>query len=160
MNRRTALFFGLNPALFCTSCISFCNWWIRFLNSFLNQTRNTMCCKNCDLSNVYFKKILFSSITTFPTFCFFYLKFYTLYFYKQHFYKQRQAGICKKKQAKTKQHPKAELLLFENYSLSSSTLSSKNNRKYSKKCAKKQVLLFNDVIWLITMKIRLKMKIR
>ena len=71
-----------------------------FLNSFLNQTRNTMCCKNCDLSNVYFKKILFSSIATFPTFCFFYLKFYTLYFYKQHFYKQRQAGICKKNKQK------------------------------------------------------------
>ena len=31
-------------------------------------------------------------------------------------------------QAEAKQHPEAELLLFENYSLSSSTLSSKNNR--------------------------------
>ena len=30
--------------------------------------------------------------------------------------------------AKTKQHPEAELLLFENYSLSSSTLLSKINR--------------------------------
>ena len=36
------------------------------------------------------------------------------FFYKQHFYKQRQAEIDKK-QAKS-----TELLLFENYSLSSS----------------------------------------
>ena len=35
-------------------------------------------------------------------------------------------------QAKAKQHPEAELLLFENYSLSSSTLSYKNNKRYSK----------------------------
>ena len=33
-----------------------------------------------------------------------------------------------KNQARAKQHPKAELLLFENYSLSSSMLSSTNNR--------------------------------
>ena len=46
-----------------------------------------------------------------------------------------------KNQAKAKQHPEAELLLFENYSLSSSTLSSKYNRGYSKKCTKRQVRL-------------------
>ena len=39
------------------------------------------------------------------------------FLYKQHFYKQRQA----------------ELLLFENYSRTSFTLSSKNNMTYSKK---------------------------
>ena len=38
-----------------------------------------------------------------------------------------------KNQAKAKQHLEAELLLFENYLLSSSTFSSKNNRRYSKK---------------------------
>ena len=38
-----------------------------------------------------------------------------------------------KKQVNTKQHPKAELKLFENYLYSLSTLSSKNNRTYSKK---------------------------
>ena len=38
-----------------------------------------------------------------------------------------------KNQANAKQHPEAELLLFENYSHSSSTLSSKNNSIYSKK---------------------------
>ena len=38
-----------------------------------------------------------------------------------------------KNQANAKQHPEAELLLFENYSHYSSTLSSKNDRTYSKK---------------------------
>ena len=47
-----------------------------------------------------------------------------------------------KNQAKAKQNPAAELLLFENYSLSSFKLPSKNNRKYSKKYAKNQVCLF------------------
>ena len=36
-----------------------------------------------------------------------------------------------KNQANAEQHPKAELLLLENYSHSSSMLSSKNNRTYS-----------------------------
>ena len=36
-------------------------------------------------------------------------------------------------QVKAKQHPKAELLLFENYLLSSSKLSSRNDMTYSKK---------------------------
>ena len=55
------------------------------------------------------------------------------FFYKQNFCKQQQAEIGKKNQANAKQNPEAELLLFENYSHSSSTLSSKNNRTYSKK---------------------------
>ena len=46
-----------------------------------------------------------------------------------------------KNQAKSKQHPEAKLLLFENYSLSSSILSSKNNWRFSK-MYKKQVRLF------------------
>ena len=37
-----------------------------------------------------------------------------------------------KNQANAKQHPEAKLLTFENYSHSSSTLSIKNNRTYSK----------------------------
>ena len=44
-----------------------------------------------------------------------------------------------KTQAKTKQQLEAELLLSENHSLCSFTLSSKNNRRYSKKCAKTSV---------------------
>ena len=60
---------------------------------------------------------------------------YTFFLYKQHFYKQRQAEIGKD-QAKAKQHPETELLLFENYLLSTPTLSSKNNRRYSKNVQK------------------------
>ena len=54
------------------------------------------------------------------------------FLYKQYFSKQRQAKIGKN-QAKPTQHPETELLLFDNYSLSSPTLSSKNNWRYSKK---------------------------
>ena len=42
-----------------------------------------------------------------------------------------------KNQANAKEHPEAELWLFENYSYSSSTLSSKNDRTYSKKMSKR-----------------------
>ena len=67
------------------------------------------------------------------------------FFYKQQFYKKRQAEIGKN-QAKAKQHPEAELLLIENYSLSSSTLSSKNNRRFSKKRTKNKCFCFNEVV--------------
>ena len=61
-----------------------------------------------------------------------------------------------KNQAKANQHPEAELLLTENYLFFSSTLTSKNNIRYSKKCTKNKQVCFNEVIWLITMKVRLK----
>ena len=48
-----------------------------------------------------------------------------------------------KNQANAKQHPETELLLIENYSHSSSMLSSKNIRIYSKKLAKEQVGLYS-----------------
>ena len=51
-------------------------------------------------------------------------------------------------------------MLFENYSLSSSTLSSKNNTRYSKKRSKIKCVCFNEVMWLKTMKMRLNMKNR
>ena len=54
--------------------------------------------------------------------------------------------ILAKNQADTKQHPESELLLFENYSLFSSTLSSKNNRRYSEKCVKNKYVYLNEVI--------------
>ena len=43
-----------------------------------------------------------------------------------------QGWNWQKKQVKSRQNPETEILLFENYSLSLSALSSKNNRKYSK----------------------------
>ena len=53
-------------------------------------------------------------------------------FYKQHFISNTKLKFAKN-QPNAKQHSQAELLLFENYSHSSSTLSSKNNGTYSKK---------------------------
>ena len=44
--------------------------------------------------------------------------------------------------------------------LSSSSLSSKNNTRYSKKCIKNKSVCLNEVIWLMTMKAILKMKNR
>ena len=64
------------------------------------------------------------------------------FLHKQHFYKQRQAEIGKKNQANAKQHREAELLLFENSLLFSSTLSSKNSRRHFQKMYKKQKPLF------------------
>ena len=55
-----------------------------------------------------------------------------------------------KNKAKTKQHPEASRLIFENYLLSSSTSSSID---ILKKCVS-----FNEVVWLATMKMRLKIK--
>ena len=50
-------------------------------------------------------------------------------------------------QAKAKQYREAGLLLFENYSRSLSTLSFKNNRKYSRICIKKAKYIgLNEVI--------------
>ena len=55
-------------------------------------------------------------------------------FYKQHFYFISNAKLkLEKHQANAKQHTETELLLFENYSHSSSSLSSKNNIIYSEK---------------------------
>ena len=48
--------------------------------------------------------------------------------------------------AKAKQNVEAELLLLENYVVSSSTLSSKDNRRCSKKCAKNKHVYLNVVI--------------
>ena len=58
----------------------------------------------------------------FRIFQFFEYAAHAFFLYKQHFYKQHQTEIGKKNQAKAKQHPEAELLLFENSLLSSSTL--------------------------------------
>ena len=48
-----------------------------------------------------------------------------------------------KNQANAKQHPEAELMLFGNYSHSSPTSSSKNNKIYSKKYTKEQMCLYS-----------------
>ena len=63
-----------------------------------------------------------------------------------------------KNQTKAKQHPEAGFMLFEDYLLPSSVLSSKNNRKYCKKCAKNKCVCFNEIMWSIIKKWGLKMK--
>ena len=59
-----------------------------------------------------------------------------------------------KNQAKAKQHPEPKIFLFENYLLSSSMLSFKNNRRYSKKGTKNKYGCLNEVKWLMTMKMK------
>ena len=60
-------------------------------------------------------------------------------------------------QAQAKQHPEAELLLFKNYSLSLSRYHPKLMR-HSKNCTKKNCDCCNEIIWLITLKMKVKMK--
>ena len=60
-----------------------------------------------------------------------------------------------KNQANAKQHTKTELLTFENYFHSSSTLSTKNNRICSRIC-----VCIHEIIQLIIMKMKMKMKKR
>ena len=62
-----------------------------------------------------------------------------------------------KNQANTKHHPQAEYLLFENYSHSPSTLSSKNNSTYSKKKIKSKCVCIHDIKRLTIMKMKSKM---
>ena len=61
---------------------------------------------------------------------------------------------------KAKQHAEAERFLLENYVVSSSTLSSKDSRRYSKKYAKNKYAYLNEDIWLMAIKMRLNMKNR
>ena len=60
--------------------------------------------------------------------------------------------------AKANHHPKAEFLLFKNYSLFLLILSSKTSMRCSKKCAENKCICFDEIIWLIIMKMRLKRK--
>ena len=80
---------------------------------------------------------------------------YMLFFISNTFINNFKLKLAKN-QAKAKQHPEAELLLFENYSLLSSKLSSKNSRRYSKKYTKTSASVLMRL--LMTMKMRLKMK--
>ena len=63
-----------------------------------------------------------------------------------------------KSQRNTKQHLEVELMLFENYSHSSSTYSSKINRAYSKKYVKNKCTCIHEIIRLTKMKMKMKMK--
>ena len=84
---------------------------------------------------------------------------YTFFFINNIFISNTRLKLVKIR-PKAKQHAEAELWLLENYGVPSSTLSSKDSRSYSKKCAKSKYVYLNEVIWLMTMKIRLNMKNR
>ena len=79
------------------------------------------------------------------------------FLYKQDIKETPGRNRQKIKQNLSKRHPEAEFLLFENHTLSSFMLS-KTNMRYSEKCAKNKLVCFNEVVWLIVMKMRLKMK--
>ena len=68
------------------------------------------------------------------------------FFISNTFISNARLKLAKKKQAKTKQHVVAKFLLLENYVRSSSTLSSKDNKRYSKKCAKNKYVYLNQLI--------------
>ena len=63
-----------------------------------------------------------------------------------------------KNQANAKQDTETERLLFENYSYSSSTLSFKNNRTYSKNKQKNKCVCAHVIIQLFIMETKMKIK--
>ena len=66
-----------------------------------------------------------------------------------------------KNEANAKQHPEAKLLLFENYSHSSSTLSSRNNRTYFRTYQQKNKCAhIHEITRLIIMRMGIKMRKR
>ena len=68
-----------------------------------------------------------------------------MYIYKSNTFISNARPKLAKNQARAKQHPEAELLLNENISLFSCTLSSKNNSRYSKKCTKSKYVYISEV---------------
>ena len=69
----------------------------------------------------------------------------TYFFYKQPFVSNTRLKLAKN-QANAKQDPEAEQFPFENYLLSTSTSSFKDNRRYSLKCTKGKYVCLNEVI--------------
>ena len=84
---------------------------------------------------------------------------YMLFFVSNTFISNARLKLTKNK-SKAKQHPESELLLFDNYRFSSSTLSSFSNKRCSKNCTKNKWVCINEVIWLTTIKMRLQLKNR
>ena len=85
---------------------------------------------------------------------------YTCFFFVSNTFISNARLKLTKNKSKAKQHPESELLLFDNYRFSSSTLSSFNNKRCSKNCTKNKWVCINEVIWLTTIKMRLQLKNR
>ena len=84
---------------------------------------------------------------------------YTFFFTSNTFISNTRLKLAKN-QANAKQHPQAELLPFENYSHSTSTLSSKNDWTYPKNKQKNKCVCIHEVIRLIILKMKMKKKNR
>ena len=83
----------------------------------------------------------------------------TLFFISNTFISNTRLKLTKN-QANAKQHPETEFLLFQNYSLSSYTLSSKNKGTYCKNKQKNECVCVHEITQLIIMKMKMKMKKR
>ena len=84
---------------------------------------------------------------------------YTVFYIRNTFISNTRLKLAKN-QANTKRQPEAELLLLENYLYSSLTLSSKNNRTYSKNKQNNKCACIHEIIRLDIMKMKKKMKNR
>ena len=98
----------------------------------------------------------FANILAWPAFCIKHIKIHA--FFISHTFISNARLKLAKNQVKAKQLPEAEPLLFENYSLSTPTLTSKNKRRCSKNVQKDKYACLNKVIWLIKIKMSMKMK--
>ena len=93
--------------------------------------------------NLFSRRFEISNRSSFHLSCERSLHDYTLFYIRNTFISKAKLKLTKNQ---TKAKPEAELFLFENYSLSLSTFSYKNNRRYSKKCIKNKCVYFNEVI--------------
>ena len=103
------------------------SYFLNFLNYFYFLMHLILLCK----LNV-FKKPFWKPVISNTNLCFFI----------SHTFISKARLKLVKNQANANEYPEAELLLFENYSHSSSMWSSKSNRTYSKKILKKSVSVF------------------
>ena len=73
------------------------------------------------------------------------LSYYMLFLMSNTFISNTRLKM-EKNQANAKQHPQTEILLKENFSVSSFMLSSKTKIRYSKKCVKSKCVCFNKIM--------------
>ena len=81
-------------------------------------------------------------------------------FYKQHFYKQRRVETGKKIKQKLSNTLRLNLSYLKIIRFLYPLYHPKIIGDIQKKCTKNKCACFNDVLWLMAMKMRLKMKIR
>ena len=115
----------------CYACKStywkFCQYCFKcFMYKFLFKSASSFPCKMYGVGDMFYCLFQITKEITKYEFIDIYRKAYTHFFKINTFISNARPKLAKH-QATTKQHHEAEPLLFVNYSLSSSTLSSKNN---------------------------------